>query len=186
MIHALHNALDIQPKDNSSRTLTAYAPSDTQGTDSTRTPLMSFAPPAYVFVNVRTPVLRAEKYIGVACASGSTVRWPTSPICITRNSCLLTLRSAVHLQNHPRYQALRDRTSIAVAKNQLAAELWSAIAKAGVMIRRGELCAVENGNERAERGEEGSFLRASFGNGTKDYLQQGMTIFSAELIKFFE
>ncbi|KAF7354323.1 Aminotran-1-2 domain-containing protein [Mycena venus] len=142
MIDALHNALDIQPKDNSSRTLTAYAPSDTQNIKS----LMSFAPPA-------------------------------GGMCIWFN---------IHLQNHPRYQELRDRTSIAAAKDQLATELWSAIAKAGVMIRRGELCAAEDGNKRAKRGEEGSFLRASFGNGTKDYLQQGMTIFAAELIKFFE
>ncbi|KAJ7679206.1 pyridoxal phosphate-dependent transferase [Mycena polygramma] len=146
MIDALHSALDIEPKDSSSRTLTAYAPRDTENMDAVRTSLMSFAPPA-------------------------------GGMCIWFN---------IHLQNHPRYHALKERTSIAVAKKQLATELWSAIANGGVMIRRGELCAVEDENERVAQGEEGSFLRASFGNGTKDYLQLGMTIFAAELVKFFE
>ncbi|KAJ7220243.1 pyridoxal phosphate-dependent transferase [Mycena pura] len=146
VIDALYNVLDIHPKENSSRTLMAYAPSHTQSNNGTRTPLMSFAP-------------------------------PVGGMCIWFN---------INLEAHPRYQSLRVNTSIAAAKNQLATELWRAIVKAGVMIRRGDLCAVEDADERAANGEEGSYLRASFGNGTKEYLQQGMTIFATELVKFFE
>jgi hypothetical protein len=50
------------------------------------------------------------------------------------------------------------------------------------MFRRGELCAVEGVGEYAEWGEKGAFLRASFGDGSKDHLQKGITIFTTELV----
>ncbi|KAJ7729394.1 pyridoxal phosphate-dependent transferase [Mycena maculata] len=89
----------------------------------------------------------------------------------------------IHLHNHPRY---RHQTSPAAAKNRLSAELWTAIADGGVIFRRGELFAVEGDEERARQGEEDVFLRASFGSGTTEELEKGMTIFATVLVKFFQ
>ncbi|KAJ6477122.1 pyridoxal phosphate-dependent transferase [Mycena vitilis] len=92
----------------------------------------------------------------------------------------------IHIQNHPRYDILRQQKSLAVAKNQLCDELWAAIDREGVMLRRGELFAADAANDRANRGEEAIFLRAAFGNGTKEDLEKGMNIFARELVKFFQ
>jgi len=92
----------------------------------------------------------------------------------------------VHLHNHPRYKALARQTSPAAAKNQLATELWTDIYDAGVSFRRGELFAVEDDEERAKKGEEDVFLRASFSSGPKENLEKGMHIFATTLVKFFQ
>ncbi|KAJ7066687.1 pyridoxal phosphate-dependent transferase [Mycena amicta] len=92
----------------------------------------------------------------------------------------------IHLHNHPRYHALARQTSRAAAKNALSTELWTAIADAGVIFRRGELFAAEDEEERARLGEEDVFLRASFSSGTRESLEKAMKIFATVLIKFFE
>ncbi|KAJ7504474.1 PLP-dependent transferase [Mycena galericulata] len=92
----------------------------------------------------------------------------------------------IHLHNHPRYKHLSHQTSPAAAKNQLSAELWTAISDAGVLFRRGELFAVEDDEQRAKLGEEDVFLRASFSSGTREVLEKGMKIFATELVKFFQ
>ncbi|KAJ7115875.1 pyridoxal phosphate-dependent transferase [Mycena epipterygia] len=147
-IDSLYRALEVKPKDNWSRALTAYAPTNGQMTEKfTRTTsLMSFVPP-----------------------DGGMFIWFN-----------------IHLHNHPRYKDLSHRTSPAAAKNQLSTELWTAIADAGVIFRRGELFAVEDDEERAKLGEEDVFLRASFSSGTKEDLEKGMGIFAKVLVKFFQ
>jgi len=147
-IDALHKALDVRPKDNWSRAMAAYVPSDGQMTEKfTRTKsLMSFVPP-----------------------DGGMFIWFN-----------------IHLHNHPRYKHLSHQTSPAAAKNQLSTELWTSIADAGVIFRRGELFAVEDDEERARMGEEDVFLRASFSSGTKEELEKGMNIFATVLVKFFQ
>ncbi|KAF7309739.1 Aminotran-1-2 domain-containing protein [Mycena indigotica] len=92
----------------------------------------------------------------------------------------------IHLHNHPRYHALARQTSPAAAKNALATELWTAIADAGVILRRGELFASEDDEERVRLGEEDIFLRASFSYGPREDLEKAFKIFASVLVKFFE
>ncbi|KAF7308595.1 Aminotran-1-2 domain-containing protein [Mycena chlorophos] len=93
---------------------------------------------------------------------------------------------AIHLHNHPRFHSLARQTSPAAAKTALAEELWTSIADAGVVFRRGELFAVESAEVRAEQGEEDVFMRASFSSGPLEDLEKAMKIFSTVLVKFFE
>nr|GAT46714.1 predicted protein [Mycena chlorophos] len=93
---------------------------------------------------------------------------------------------AIHLHNHPRFHSLSRQTSPAAAKTALAEELWTSIADAGVVFRRGELFAVESAEVRAEQGEEDVFMRASFSSGPLEDLEKAMKIFSTVLVKFFE
>ncbi|KAF7370682.1 Aminotran-1-2 domain-containing protein [Mycena sanguinolenta] len=92
----------------------------------------------------------------------------------------------IHLHNHPRYKDLARQSSPAAAKNQLSTELWTAVYDAGVTMRRGELFAVEDDEERAKAGEEDVFMRASFSSGPKESLEKGMQIFATTLVKFFQ
>jgi len=92
----------------------------------------------------------------------------------------------IHLHNHPRYRQLSRQTSPAAAKTQLSNELTKAINDAGVIFRRGELFAIEDDEERAKRGEEDIFLRASYSSGPLDDLEKGLTIFATQLVKFFQ
>ncbi|KAK7045264.1 Aminotran-1-2 domain-containing protein [Favolaschia claudopus] len=90
----------------------------------------------------------------------------------------------VHLSNHPRFPSLAA-ASTAQAKNQLTTDLVASLAKAGVMVRRGDLSAAASAEERAERGEKGAFLRTSFGWGAKEEMEKGYSIFAAELGRLF-
>ncbi|KAF7370683.1 Aminotran-1-2 domain-containing protein [Mycena sanguinolenta] len=92
----------------------------------------------------------------------------------------------IHLHNHPRYKTLARQTGAAAAKNQLSTELWTAVYDAGVVMRRGELFAVEDDEERAKAGEEDVFMRASFSSGPKESLEKGMQIFATTLVRFFQ
>ncbi|KAJ7077838.1 PLP-dependent transferase [Mycena belliarum] len=92
----------------------------------------------------------------------------------------------IHLHNHPRYKQLSQRTSPAAAKTQLSTELWKAVAEEGVTLRRGELFACEDDEERARLGEEDVFMRASFSSGTREQLEKGFSIFATVLVKFFQ
>ncbi|KAJ7623290.1 pyridoxal phosphate-dependent transferase [Roridomyces roridus] len=93
---------------------------------------------------------------------------------------------AIHLHNHPRYQQLSHQTSPTEAKNALSLELFTNLINAGVVMRRGELFAVETDEERASRGEDDIFLRAAFSSGTKEQLEKGFKIFAAQVVKFFQ
>ncbi|KAJ6518711.1 PLP-dependent transferase [Mycena sanguinolenta] len=92
----------------------------------------------------------------------------------------------IHLHNHKRYKDLASQVGNAAAKNQLSTELWTAVYDAGVVLRRGELFAVEDDEERAKAGEEDVFMRASFSSGPKESLEKGMQIFTTTLVKFFQ
>ncbi|KAF7317980.1 Aminotran-1-2 domain-containing protein [Mycena kentingensis (nom. inval.)] len=92
----------------------------------------------------------------------------------------------LHLHNHPRYHALARQTSAAAAKKTLAAEFLAGLREAGVVMRPGEMFAVDGDEERARLGEIDVFLRASYSSGTREDLEKAMGIFSHVLVRFFE
>jgi hypothetical protein len=97
----------------------------------------------------------------------------------------LNMVMAVHLNNHPRYKQLSERTSPSAAKNTLATELWTNLVNAKVIFRRGELFAVEDDEERVRLGEHVAYMRASFSSGAIEDLQRAMSVFATTLVDFF-
>ncbi|KAJ7281639.1 PLP-dependent transferase [Mycena rebaudengoi] len=91
----------------------------------------------------------------------------------------------IHLNNHPRYKQLSERTSPSAAKNTLATELWTNLVNAKVIFRRGELFAVEDDEERVRLGEHVAYMRASFSSGAIEDLQRAMSVFATTLVDFF-